>query len=256
MAKSSANFTQEEMAILTSLLTHIKTEVVNKRILIKPQFQDYDRTNSCHITAEQFRRVLKELALIPPSEDLFQILLRKYFDKGNVREINYFKFCADVDRPEDMFLSYTPKHPQAENVIQHGQLRDAGSTYYTDPTTGVDVINNRFLQKRIETANNPSDVERRLQAKVVMKRVRIEEFFIDFDKLRKGKVTKKQFESILSMLNFNLTKEEFDSLAAKYRTNDPEEMFNYKDFCATINGAFTTYGIQKVPLAKVEPVTV
>ena len=71
MAKSSANFTQEEMAILTSLLTHIKTEVVNKRILIKPQFQDYDRTNSCHITAEQFRRVLKELALIPPSEDLF-----------------------------------------------------------------------------------------------------------------------------------------------------------------------------------------
>ena len=105
---------------------------------------------------------MKELALIPPSEDLFQILLRKYFDKGNVREINYFKFCADVDRPEDMFLSYTPKHPQAENVIQHGQLRDAGSTYFTDPTTGVDVINNRFLQKRIETANNPSDVERRL----------------------------------------------------------------------------------------------
>ena len=35
-AKSSANFTQEEMAVLTSLLTHIKTQVVNKRILIKP----------------------------------------------------------------------------------------------------------------------------------------------------------------------------------------------------------------------------
>jgi Ca2+-binding EF-hand superfamily protein len=138
----------------------------------------------------------------------------------------------------------------------HGQLRDAGSTFYTDPTAGVDVINNRFLQKRIETGNNPSDIEKRLQAKVVMKRVRIEEFFIDFDKLRRGKVTKKQFESILSMLNFNLTKEEFDSLAAKYKTNDPEEMFNYKDFCASINAAFTTYGIQKVPLARVEPVTV
>jgi Ca2+-binding EF-hand superfamily protein len=89
-----------------------------------------------------------------------------------------------------------------------------------------------------------------------MKRVRIEEFFIDFDKLRKGKVTKNQFQSILSMLNFNLTKYEFDSLAAKYRTADPEEMFNYKDFCACINGAFTTYGIQKAPLAKVNAVTV
>jgi Ca2+-binding EF-hand superfamily protein len=66
------------------------------------------------------------------------------------------------------------------------------------------------LEKRVETSNNPCDVEDRLRAMVVMKRVRVEEFFFDFDKLRRGKVTKTQFESILSMLNFNLTKEEFD----------------------------------------------
>ena len=61
-----------------------------------------------------------------------------------------------------------------------------------------------------------------------MKRVRIEEFFYDFDKLRKGRVTKNQFEQVLSMLNFNLTKEEFDSLTAKYRTStDAEYMVNY-----------------------------
>jgi Ca2+-binding EF-hand superfamily protein len=87
-----------------------------------------------------------------------------------------------------------------------------------------------------------------------MKRVRIEEFFIDFDKLRKGKVTKPQFMSILSMLNFNLTTNEFNSLALKYQTDDLQ--FNYKDFCANINSAFTTYGIQKMPLTKVKPVTV
>ena len=89
-----------------------------------------------------------------------------------------------------------------------------------------------------------------------MKRVRVEEFFLDFDKLRKGRVTKTQFESIMSMLNFNLTREEFDSLAAKYKTNDPEYMFNYVAFCANINGAFTSYGIQKAPTTAVAPVTV
>jgi len=73
----------------------------------------------------------------------------------------------------------------------------------------LDIISNRFLQKRIETSNNPNDIETRLQATVVMKRVRIEEFFFDFDKLRKGKVTKNQFKSIMSMLNFNLTAEEY-----------------------------------------------
>jgi hypothetical protein len=46
---------------------------------------------------------MKELALIPPDEALFQLLIRKYLDKGNIREINYFKFCADIDRPEDIF---------------------------------------------------------------------------------------------------------------------------------------------------------
>ena len=77
-----------------------------------------------------------------------------------------------------------------------------------------------------------------------MKRVRVEEFFFDFDKLRRGKVTKNQFESILSMLNFNLTKEEFNQLTEKYKTpNDAEYMVNYKDFSACINSAFTTYGI-------------
>jgi Ca2+-binding EF-hand superfamily protein len=76
-----------------------------------------------------------------------------------------------------------------------------------------------------------------------MKRVRVEEYFLDFDKLRRGKVTKTQFESILSMLNFNFTKGEFDQMADKYRTDDPEFMINYKAFCHSINSAFTTYGI-------------
>lgn len=62
-----------------------------------------------------------------------------------------------------------------------------------------------------------------------MRRIRIEEFFKDYDKLRKGKVTVPQFKGILTMLNFHLEEEEFDALAAKYRTED--NMFDYYAFC-------------------------
>lgn len=86
-----------------------------------------------------------------------------------------------------------------------------------------------------------------------MKRVRIEEFFRDFDKLRKGKVTGPQCKSILSQLNFNLTEEEYQSLIAKYRTEDG--MFNHKAFCDFINLAFTKKGIDKNPDVRVAPVT-
>jgi hypothetical protein len=88
-----------------------------------------------------------------------------------------------------------------------------------------------------------------------MKRVRVEEFFKDYDKLRKGKVTVNQFKSILSMLNFQLTEAEFDALADKYRTADPDNLFNYFRFCDTINSAFTTKHIDKDPVATVKPVT-
>lgn len=144
-SKSTANFTDDEKDTLLAILSAIRTEIMNKRILIKPQLQDYDRTKSCHVTAEQFRRVMKELSLIPPTEELFQLLIRKYLDKGNVREINYFMFCADIDRPEDIFPTYVPKNPKPEVVIKHGQLRDAGSTFYDNTTKELDVINNRYL---------------------------------------------------------------------------------------------------------------
>ena len=133
-AKSTSNFTDDDKDTLLALLGAIRTEIMNKRILIKPQFQDYDKTKSCHITTEQFRRVMKILSLIPPDEALFQLLIRKYLDSGNIREINYFKFCADIDRPQDIFPAYVPKNPVAEDWIFHGQLRDAGSTYFTEPT--------------------------------------------------------------------------------------------------------------------------
>ena len=72
------------------------------------------------------------------------------------------------------------------------------STFYNESTKFINVMANRFSQKAVNIANDPSDIEDRLRAIVVMRRVRIEEFFKDFDKLRKGKVTPNQFKSKLS----------------------------------------------------------
>ena len=43
-------------------------------------------------------------------------------------------------------------------------------------------------QKQADYMNVELDVEKRLQASVAKDRIRIKEFFIDFDKLRKGTV--------------------------------------------------------------------
>ena len=192
---------------------------------------------------------------MPESDEIFDLMIRKYCDNGNNKEVKYFKFCKDVDRPEDMFPAYQAKRPKATPVDMLGISPNQVSSFYKGELNNLDVINNRFSQPRVEIFNDPSDVEDRLRATVVEKRVRIEEFFRDFDKLRKGRVTRSQFKSILSQLNFNLTDDEFESLAEKYSTNDPERFFRYTDFVANINRAFTIKGIDKSPTTVVAPVT-
>ena len=82
--------------------------------MLKPTFQDFDKAKCCHITKDQFFRGLKKLNLFPASPELSELIARKYFDRGNMREINYLGFCADVDKPEDMFPEYVAKNPVVE----------------------------------------------------------------------------------------------------------------------------------------------
>lgn len=240
---------------MIELMTGLNRHVVSNRILLKPGFMDFDRSKSQHITAQQFLRVMKTLNIMPPSEELFDLIIRRYCDRGNTKEINYFHFCKDVDRPEDMFPQYQAKRPQPEQFKKIGVRPKQVSTFFKQTTDGLDVINNRFMQDHVDISNDPSDVEDRLKAIIVMKRIRIEEFFRDFDKLRKGRVTRPQFKSILSSMNFTLTNDEFKALAKKYETADPERFFRYVDFCKNINLAFTIQGIDKNPTTRVAPIT-
>lgn len=52
------------------------------------------------------------------------------------------------------------------------------------------------------------DVEKRLQASVAKDRIRIKEFFIDFDKLRKGTVGEAAFRTCLGTLNIKFSEAE------------------------------------------------
>ena len=48
-----------------------------------------------------------------------------------------------------------------------------------------------------------------MQAQVTLKRIRIREFFLDFDGLRKNIVTGLQFKRIMNQLNLNFSDQEF-----------------------------------------------
>lgn len=106
--------------MMLEMMTALNRHVVSNRILLKPGFQDFDRSKSQHITQQQFLRVMKNLNIMPPSEQLFDLIIRRYCDLGNTKEVNYFHFCKDVDRPEDMFPLYVAKRGEKDMTKRVG----------------------------------------------------------------------------------------------------------------------------------------
>ena len=50
---------------MINALSDMRKQVMANRILLKPSFQDFDRSKSCHVTDQQFARVLKNLQIMP-----------------------------------------------------------------------------------------------------------------------------------------------------------------------------------------------
>lgn len=258
LSASQPQLTHGDAKLIMDSLKAIRLAIKSNRILLKPSFADYDRTNTQRITVQQFSRVLKQLQLMP-SEDVFDLICQHYFDKGNTREVNYVKFCHDVDRPEDMFthMGLAPlttvkkEEPQTQTLTEF--CKGTKSNFFAEATKGINVLENRFSKPTINLSNDPNDVESRLQTEVLRKRVRIGEFFKDYDKLRKGKVTPGQFKTALSILNFVMTDEEYEYLVQKYKTSD--NMVDYASFVENIDSVFTIKGIDKKPSLKVETIT-
>ena len=108
----------------------------------------------------------------------------------------------------------------------------------------LNLAQNLYTTKHIDFGT--ADTEKTIKAQAVMKHLRIEEFFLDFDKLRKGLVTKMQFRRVIDQLGLKLSEPEYQSLVKKYE--DKTDRFRWMDFCNNINTIFTEKGLEKDPM--------
>ena len=75
-------FTDEEKDIMLDAVTRMNEKIRAERILLKPGFMDFDRSQQLHITQHQFLRVLKQLGLMPANQQVFDLIIRKYCSRG------------------------------------------------------------------------------------------------------------------------------------------------------------------------------
>jgi len=76
-------------------------------------------------------------------------------------------------------------------------------------------------------------------------RIRIGEFFRDFDKLRTGFITKSQFRIGLNMAKVQISSQEFELLSKEFKAPKEGEHVCWKDFVDRVDEVFTKKGLEK-----------
>ena len=183
-------FTEEENMIIGELLMSYKMVFKNKRLHLKPLFEDFDITKIGYVTKNQFTRLLKQFDLIPNNERQFNLLLKRYMDKGNLNEVNYYQFIRDIDQYNE------------DSKVISKSYADSFVGFRKKPRPNNATISN-------ETPQDLTDLLGRLGRKVKEERIRISDFLKDFDKLRHGNVSKQQFRLALNMAKLPLSEAEF-----------------------------------------------
>lgn len=89
----------------------------------------------------------------------------------------------------------------------------------------------------------------KIQSFVVARRIRLREYFADFDALRKGFCTAGQLKTVFTILNLSkdVNSNDFNHLVQNYSRDDG--MFCYDQLCKDVDQAFSVPGLEKDPMA-------
>jgi Ca2+-binding EF-hand superfamily protein len=217
----------EDEENMSHIMHRLATLCKSRGIVFKYIYTDFDRSlspspsrtnprNAGKCAVEQFKRMFpfkKEF-----SENDLQTLISRYLT-SNGEAVHFQAIHNDIS---EVLSPEPPPFPRSDLILK-------------DDPTQWDHMNLNVVKK--------------LQAKVVEKRLRLNEYFTDHDPLRKGFCTAGQLKTVLTILNLakELKRDDFQVLLQVYARDDG--MFCYALFVRDIDNAFSVPGLEKDPMA-------
>ncbi|CAF0920343.1 unnamed protein product [Adineta ricciae] len=241
----NTNLSPDEEDRVSEILAVIIEKVKKRRLVLFPFFKPYDRskafTRAC--TKHQFGRVLRTLDLIPSPHD-FNILCKKFEDR-ETGDINYALFCQMTEQD---FVAIKIESEEE---------------YPCDRARADEEQKREKLIVQIDTSNvNMNDLMGRIRHHVLINRIRVKEFFEDFDPLRLGTVSQTRFIRVLASLGLTgldgipLTEAQMFALCNQYRHPEQRDLIQWKQFESDVESVFTLSDLEKAPTVQVSPQTI
>ncbi|XP_022079913.1 uncharacterized protein LOC110973400 [Acanthaster planci] len=233
LSRSLNPLNQQEEARVAKILDELASTVQRRRLMCFPHFKDYDRSKAYtrNVTPSQFRRILHFLGINVESED-FKLLCRK-FEEPRGGDVNYPAFVQAIDKD---FIGFTM---DSDHPVEKER-----------PRTPYD-------QKPIDTSNvNITELLKRIRHDVLVNRVRVCEYFQDFDPLREHSIPRSQFTmGLTAMGQQTLSREESKALCDYYTNPQNPLHVQWKKFEKDIESVFTQVepDLEKTPTNQVPP---
>lgn len=218
----------EDRAIAERATERMREKIAQKRIITKPCFKDFDRHNCGYVSKGQFAQGLSYLRLESTEPERKAIAALYGYRKG----INYHKFFGDIDP----VAQEPPKYKKnLEKMVEYINHRESGTE--------------RLLKR--SGCKTVDGVIEKIKDTVMKRRVRLLEFFKDYDKLKSGRISKTNFKRALDLSGLGLNVDEIDLLAKKYQSELHENCVYYHHFNDEIESIFTVKRLEQSPTKEV-----
>lgn len=225
-----------------AMIRRLGSFCTTRRVLLKPSFQDFDKGRREHVTVEQFFRVMTIFKLTLANDAEKRVLLKRYSSAHGDRFVNYVTFCYDIEHWAD-----------ASNNQSRPSSRGGGSNVVSEIISPTKIKPSAFedVDSEVHTRSVPMLI-RYIKQTVRRDRIRLDEYYRDFDKLRHGNVTTAQFSAGLSTAGFVMSKEEMKLLGDEYACRElldsvGQSFVAWKRFVDDIESVFTTKGLERAP---------
>jgi hypothetical protein len=174
-----------DQALLQDILKEMQNFFEVNRIDPKPAFANFDALKRGKVLRTQFRKICHSMKYFI-TDDSIEILMKKYGDRIP-DEINYILILNDANHCGGS-TALVEEERVEKNITP---VLSSANNYYTYQTHSR-VFSNE-VNKVIEKIRNV----------VKINRIRLLEFFADFDSLRKGEVTKAKFRTAINMAGYD-----------------------------------------------------
>ncbi|XP_063691984.1 uncharacterized protein LOC134824170 [Bolinopsis microptera] len=209
-------------------IQRMREQIAQRRIMTKPCFHDFDRHNCGYVSRNQFEQGLSYLRL--ESTEAERKAINAMY--GDSKGINYHIFFNDLDPVKPEPRKY---ERNLSEMVQYIKFRETGTE--------------RLLKK--DGCKTVEAVIEKIKETVMKRRIRILEFFKDYDKLKSGRILKSNFKRALDLSGLDLTVDEIDLLAMRYQSDCKEDCVYYHHFNDEIESIFTVKELEKSPTAPV-----